>query len=216
MEVFLNNIISFPVVVYTFLLVVIICYWLLALLGAVDIDMFDLDLDIDTGLETDMDAEGLSGVTGFMLKWGLTGVPVTVVISILVASAWLVCYAVVSLVFPLLPWDTLRGVMGLALLLISFALAIPITAQFIKPIKQVFVSHTAANKASFIGSECLVKTGSVTETFGQAEYEDGGAGMLFDIRAATADGIKKGDLVVLKKYDEESGSYWVIKTSELD
>ncbi len=212
MEVFLSNITSFPVVIYTFILAIVICYWLLAMIGAVDIEMFDMDMDLDT----DVDAQGLSGVTGFMLKWGLTGVPVTVVVSILMASSWLVCYVAVSLIFPLLPWETLRNLIGVVLLLVSFALAIPITAQFIRPLKGIFTSHSAAKKSSFIGRECLVKTGVVNETFGQAEYEDGGAGMLFDVRAHTADEIKKNDRVILQDYNEDDGSYWVIKSTVLD
>jgi len=212
MEVFVNNITSFPVVVFTFILAIVICYWLLAMIGAVDIEMFDVDMDLDT----EVDAHGLSGVTGFLLKCGLTGVPVTVVVSILVASAWLVCYILVSTLFPLLPWDTLRTLFGVAILLVSFVLAIPITAQFIRPMKGIFISHSAAKKSSFIGQECLVKTGSVNEKFGQAEFEDGGAGMLFDIRAHAADNIKKGDWVVLQDYNTDDGSYWVVKTKVLD
>ncbi|MCX7553582.1 DUF1449 family protein [Marinicella sp. S1101] len=232
MEIFLTNITSFPVIVFTFLLAIIIVYWLLAMLGAVDIDMFDadfdLDVDVDADIELDVDAdvgatvdpdfdpESLRGITGFMLKWGLTGVPVTVVVSILVASAWLISYILASVVMPLIPLALLQWLVGAALLLVSFALAIPVTAQFIRPLKSAFVSYTARNKVSFIGSECLVKTGSVTESFGQAEYQDGGAGMLFDVRAKVSDNITKGDLVILKSYDEEDGSYWVIKAEELN
>ena len=232
MDVFINNIISFPVVVFTFLLAIIIVYWLLAMLGAVDIEMFDADLDLDVDVDVDvdiepdmdvgatvdpdLDSEGLSGVTGFMLKWGLTGVPVTVVVSILIASSWLICYIAASIVLPLVPLTLLQWLVGAALLVVSFGLAIPVTAQLIKPLKSAFVSHSARNKASFIGAECVVKTGSVNATFGQAEYEDGGAGMLFDVRANPEDGIKKGDHVILKSYDEDDGSYWVIKTTDFD
>ena len=44
MEQFLTNIFSFPVVVYTFLVTIVIFYWLLALIGAVDIEIFDVDI----------------------------------------------------------------------------------------------------------------------------------------------------------------------------
>ncbi len=226
-------------VVFTFMLAIIIVYWLLAMLGAVDIDMFDADVDLDVDIDVDVDVdfdadvgadggadvgatvdpdfdpESLRGITGFMLKWGLTGVPVTVVVSILVASAWLISYIFASLLMPLVPLALLQWLVGFALLVVSFALAIPVTAQFNKPLKSAFVSYTARNKASFIGCECMVKTGSVNETFGQAEYDDGGAGMLFDVRANASDDINKGDLVILKSYDEEEGSYWVIKTTQL-
>lgn len=224
MDVFLNNLISFPVVVYTFLMVIIFTYWLLALLGALDIDMFDADIDIEpdmdveTGfdVDTDMQTEGIGRVTGFMLKWGLSGVPVTVVISILISTSWLITYFVSSILFPYIPFEIAKTVAGFALLILSFLFSIPVTAKIIKPMKGAFVSHTAAEKASFLGSECIVKTGKVTESFGQAEYDDGGAGMLFDIRAKTDDGIKKGDRVILRSYDDKEDSYWAIKITDLE
>ena len=202
--------------------------------GAVDVDMFDADIDLDVDVDVDVDIdtdvgadvgatvdpdfdpESLRGITGFMLKWGLTGVPVTVVVSILVASAWLISYILASLLMPLVPLALLKWLIGAALLVVSFGLAIPVTAQFIKPLKSAFVSYTAKTKASFIGCECMVKTGSVNESFGQAEYDDGGAGMLFDVRAKESDDISKGDLVILKTYNEDDGSYWVIKSTELN
>lgn len=217
MDVFLSNITSFPVVVYTFLLMVVVFYWLLALLGAMDIEILDADIDLDTDvdleMDTDVDAQGLGGVTGFMLKWGLTGVPVTVVISLLILISWQLSYFVVSLLFPLLPWEGLKTLFGFALLIISFFVAVPLTAIIIKPLKKLFVSHSAVKKASLIGLECVVKTGSVTNTFGQAELEDGGAGMILDVRADETLNIKKGDSVILIDYDETEGSYLVRKSN---
>lgn len=224
MELFLNNLTSFPVVIFTFLLAIIICYWLLALLGAVDIEMFDLsfeadldlELDGDIGADLDSNASGLKGVTGFMLKWGLTGIPVTVVVSILIAFAWLICYVIVSIFYPLLsvdklPIELIKTIIGLVLLVVSFVIAIPMTSWIIKPLKKVFITHDAVKKSSLIGSECLVKTGVVTPDFGQATYDDGEAGMIFDVRAEVADGVKKGDWVVLVEYNEKQGSYLVKK-----
>ncbi|MFK8010833.1 MAG: hypothetical protein AB8B80_02250 [Marinicellaceae bacterium] len=220
MEVFLSNITSFPIIVYTFLMAIIICYWLLAVLGAVDIEMFDVNFDVDLDLEIDGDigtdidsnATGLKGVTGFLLKWGLTGVPVTVVVSILVAYSWLVCYVIVSLVYPMITIDLIKLILGFVLLVLSFGLAIPITSWSIKPIKKLFITHDAVMKSSLIGSVCTVKTGTVTNRFGQATYDDGGAGMIFDVRAEEALGIKKGDSVILVEYNEEDGSYKIKKT----
>jgi hypothetical protein len=217
MELFLSNLTSFPVVVFTFLLAIIICYWLLALLGAVDIEMFDLsfevDLELDGDIGTDIDSNstGLSGVTGFMLKCGLTGVPVTVVVSILIAFSWLICYVIVSIFYPLIPVDLIKTIIGVVLLVVSFALAIPMTSWIIRPLKKIFITHDAVKKSSLIGSECMVKTGVVTPSFGQATYDDGEAGMIFDVRAEVVDGIKKGDLVVLVEYSEEDGSYKIKK-----
>ena len=218
MELFLSNLTSFPVVVYTFLMAIIICYWLLALLGAVDIEMFDMDIDLDVevdgdiGTDIDSNATGLKGVTGFMLKWGLTGVPVTVVVSILIAFSWLICYSVVSIFYTLIPINLLKTIISVVLMLLSFAFAIPLTSWTIKPLKKIFITHDAVKKSSLIGSECVVKTGKVTKTFGQATFDDGGAGMIFDVRAEESEGIVKNDLVILVEYNDDEGSYWVKKS----
>jgi hypothetical protein len=213
MEVFIINITSFPVVIYTFLLTIIVLYWLLALFGALDIEIFDtdLDIDVDADLGPDVNAESVGMVAGFMLKWGLIGVPVTVVISGLVLISWVICYMAVLLILPWIPTELLKSIVGLVLLVVSFALSIPVTAWCIKPMKGIFVSHSAVKKSALIGLECEVKTGTVNSKFGQAELQDGGAGMLLGVRCQDDEIIKKGDRVVLVKYDSEEDVYWVTK-----
>lgn len=211
MEVFLYNVSSFPVVVYTFLLFIVVFYWVLAMLGAVDIELFDADVEIGLEMDTDVDGASLSGITGFMLKWGLTGIPVTVVLSLLILFSWMICYFAVSIFYPLIPWQGIKPLLGFVVLVVSFMLAVPVTAWMMKPFKGIFVTHSAVSKSSLIGKECLIKTGSVSSTFGQAELEDGGAGMLLDVRADINLGLKKGDAVILIAYDEEDGSYTVAK-----
>lgn len=223
MEQFLTISTSFPVIVYTFLMAIVILYWLLAMLGALDIDMLDVDADVDvdvdvdadinagSGFDVDGDAEGLSGLAGFMVKWGLNGVPFTVVMSVWIASAWLLCYLFTSVTLSLVSWGWLLTLLNTAWLVLALVLSLPLTAKLVKPMKSMFKSYTAAEKSSFVGKVCVVKSGHVTSDFGQAEYEDGGAGMLFDVRADVAYGIKKGDSVMLVSYDEAEGCYQIKK-----
>ena len=217
METFITNITSFPVVVYTFLSIVVLCYWLMALIGVVDVEMLDVDIDMDieTDIETDVslesNAEGLGGIAGFMLNWGLTGVPVTVVISLLIITAWLLCYLAASLIFPLIPLGIIKYILGVCLLLGSFAVSIPITAFSIKPFKGFFISHSAVKKDTLIGQECEIKTSKVNSTFGQGILEDGQAGMILDIRADDNNDLKKGDTVILIEYNQQDDSYNVTK-----
>lgn len=219
MDVFLVNVVSFPVIVYTFLLFVMVFYWILAFVGILDIELldadvdleFDQDFDLNMDLGTDVETPNLSGITGFMLRWGLTGIPVTVVVSLLILFSWMICYFIVSIFYSYIPWESLKTLIGIAVLIFSFLLSVPLTAKLIRPFKGIFVTHSAVSKVALIGKVCLVKTGSVTETFGQGEMEDGGAGMILDVRADKALGIKKGDTVVLIEYDSEDGSFTVAK-----
>jgi hypothetical protein len=215
MDTFLANITTFPVVVFTFLMIIVCFYWLIALLGVIDIDMFELDMDVETDFETEVsinpDAQGLSGLAGFILNWGLTGVPITVVISLLIITSWLISYLATSLILVYIPFDIVRYVAGAALIFVCFALSIPITAWTIRPLKGLFIAHTAVKKESLVGQKCEVKTGKVTDDFGQAILEDGEAGMILDVRAPNDKQIKKGDKVILIEYIKKDNCYNVAK-----
>jgi len=215
METFLANLTIFPVAVFTFLLIIVLLYWLMAFIGIFDIDMFDADIEIETDFETEVsinpDAEGLSGLAGFMLNWGLTGVPITVVISLLIVTSWLICYLATSLILVHISIDIIRYVIGAALIFICFAVSIPITAWSIRPFKGLFIAHNAIRKDALIGQECEVTTGKVTDDFGQAILEDGEAGIILSIRASKEKQIKKGDKVILIEYSKEDDCYIVAK-----
>ncbi|PIE41871.1 MAG: hypothetical protein CSA47_02445 [Gammaproteobacteria bacterium] len=209
MNEFIVLITTFPVIVPTFLLAVVSLYWLLVLIGTLDMEFFDIDVDIDSDTDASIDDSG--GLGAFLANWGLTGVPFSLVISLMVVLIWLICAVVMSLLSPLLPLSVLRWVVGAGVLLAAFMVTIPITARLIRPLRTFFRAHVAINKDSLTGRECVVKTLTVRENFGQAELTDGEAGLLLDIIADEPNDISKGDTVILLEYDAERDSYWVKK-----
>lgn len=206
MNSFISLITSFPVVIPTFLLCVVILYWLLVLVGALDIDFLELDFDLDAEVEG-----GSEGLAGFLANWGLTGVPISIIISMMVSTVWLLVTIAMSLLSPLLPFSGLRWLVGLVILVLIFAFTIPITAQMIRPMRGMFRAHQAVNKSSLIGRECEVKTLTVREDFGQGELTDGEAGLLLTIVADEPNTIQKGDIVILLSYNKDRDCYVVGK-----
>lgn len=206
MNQFISLITTFPAIVPTFLLAVVVLYWLLVLIGAMDLDILEMDVDLDIDVEG-----GSEGLAGFLVNWGLTGVPVSIVISMITSTVWLLTTIASSLILPLIPFDGLRWVAGLIILAVLFALTIPLTAQMIRPMRGMFRAHQAVKKGSLIGSECVVKTLSVRKDFGQGELTDGEAGLLLDIIANEPNDIAKGDTVILIEYDENRDCYLVAK-----
>lgn len=199
---------SFPTVVFTVLLGIIFLYWVLAILGAVDIDMLDLDVDVDG------DVASVGGLTGLLSTLGLSGPPFTVVLSILIVISWLFSYFSSAYVLPLLPWDMLRDFIGAGLLVGSFVLAIPITSQLIKPLKGLFVVHSAKSKSQFVGATCKITTLEVTDSFGQGEIDDGEARIIISVRATTPNTFTKGNKAVVVSYDPEKGTYEIVPENE--
>ena len=144
MEQFIEIISGFPTVVFSVGLVFIALFWVLAILGLVDIDL-GLDADVDVPFEIDAAQEpGQFGVIGgFLSYFGLNGIPVTVVVSMLVLISWLLSYFASSYLLAPLPFDWLRVLLGALLIVGCVLIAAPITGMSLRPTRQLFAGETA-------------------------------------------------------------------------
>lgn len=102
MDVFVQTALSFPTVLFSFLLCLAMLYWCVAALGILEVDL--LDIEADSALDS-VQPEGLAGL---LLRLGLNGVPVTLVLSLLFFFAWLASYFVELLLLSHLPLGVLR------------------------------------------------------------------------------------------------------------
>lgn len=215
MSAFLETISSYPTSIYTVLLGVVLVYWLIVLLGLIDIDVFDGDLDpVELDLEADVDGASLTGVAAFLLSFGLTGVPLSVVVSIVALSAWFICGLVAQYLLPWVPTEILRIVAGTVLLVAAFFVALPVAARVIRPLKKIFVTHQARHNADILGSRCRITTLSVSEDFGQAFVETGGAGLTVQVRATQPNALTKNSVTTIIDYSPETGTYRVAVDSD--
>lgn len=211
----LDIISSFPTSIYTVILGVLLVFWIFAILGAVDFDIFSPDADVDIDLDLDVDAE-MPGFLGLLHTLGLTGVPVTIVFSLLIFIAWILTYLASVYILPWVPTALLFWLAGSAVLVVSFAVAIPITARAIRPLKPVFRTHNASSNQDYVGYACKVTSLEVKEDFGQGFIEDGGAGLNVRIRAQTPNAFTKGDIVKIVSYDADNNTYQVVNEQEFE
>lgn len=205
MEAFFSNIFSFPTIVFTGLLGFMCLYWLFAIIGMVDIDVLDLDIDLDA--DADFDLEGFAGL---MVTLGLSGVPLTVVITVLTLSAWVLTFMVVHFFFFWGDSTLLNALIGLVVIFGAIAVSIPITATLIKPLRPLFRAlNSPSVKKVFIGRSCTVKSTRVDERFGEANIAIDGADIIVRIRSKAENGLKRGDKVLIVEKIEGSNAYWV-------
>lgn len=197
---------SFPTMIFSAGLLAVVVFWLLAIIGLVDIEIGSIDIDIDA----DVDASGFGVIAGFLNRWGLAGIPITVVVSMLLLLSWMFCYFGSAYLLPLLPGSILKFLGGMALIGACLMVALPITAASLKPMAPMFKGAQATTRKELIGKRCEVRSGEVTDTFGQGLIDDGGAGLLMDIRAEVPNQIKRGDAVAIVAYDETAGTYKVM------
>lgn len=204
MDLFLQIVFSFPTVVFSVLLGVAVLYWLTAMLGLIDLDILDVSHAHHT------DAGELGGMAGVLMKWGLDGVPVTLIITAIVFVGWLLCYFADYFLIRHLPFDTTRYLLGSVAMIGAFLLAVPSAGALLHPLKPLFAKVKPVSSESLLGKSAVVRSPQVTPTQGQAALEDGGAGLILQVRAAAGQ-FKRDDRVVLVEYIEAQNAYRIIR-----
>ena len=207
---------SFPAVVYTVLLGVVLVYWLLAIIGLVD---FEAGADVDIGADAadagdagdigdagDGGPEGLSGLAAWLVAFGLNGVPFSIVVSLLALVGWFLTGMASLTLLPLVP-DALRWAVGAGVLLAAAALSIVIAAQLVRPMRGLFVTHRAISNAALVGQVCKVLTGVVDERQGRAEVAQRGAGINIRVWAPAPNSLRRGDAALITEYDSARQRY---------
>jgi len=232
---------SFPSVVFTVLLGVVLIYWTFVMVGVIHIGEGSegaLDGHIDgatKGLmqgavehlgaghadvgghagaghgdagDLDADGDGQGALAAVMSALHLRSAPATVIFSLIITFAWLISVVTMQLVTRTAP--ALAGSsLSLAVLVGSFALALPLTSVAARPLAKLFAPKHAPIKSDFIGRTCTVRTGSVNSKFGEATLHDGGAGLVLRIRVEDGKQLGRGEQALIVDYDAERETYLV-------
>lgn len=204
---FLDAAIAYPTMIYTVLLVVVLFYWLLAIVGLVDLE--SSGLEIETELQADADVGDLGTLAGFLVALGINGVPFSIVVSLMVLLSWMFSCLFGMWLLPLVPSAPLAAVAGTAVLILCPLLALPLTARLIRPMRGLFVTHTAISNHSLVGSSCKVLTGHVDEKFGRAEVSTRGTGVNIAVWAETPNDLVKGSVARIIEYDSARQRYLI-------
>tara|TARA_R110002153_G_scaffold68547_8_gene182038 strand:+ start:18108 stop:18740 length:633 start_codon:yes stop_codon:yes gene_type:complete len=202
MELFLNEVFSFPTLIFTIPLIVFMLFWLMAFAGLVDIEIFDIDADNGTD----------ATVGGWLETFGLNGVPLTVALTLVDIYAFAFTYLARKYLTPLFDGILSATAIGFIVAIFAVLIAIPVAAMCCKPLRKIFYTHEAVSKKDLDGVICTVTTQTVTESFGQAAADDG---MVYSVRANTPNDLCKGSRIVLLEYSTEHDSYIVASEAEV-
>ena len=209
MSLFLQNCLTFPVIIFSGLLIIVMFYWLCAAFGLLDIDLFNVDTSVAGG---GFDATGFAG---WLTKLGLAGIPVTIILTLFTLFGWLLSYFSVHWFIRFIDITLLRYLVGFTVFFVISFISIHLTALCLKPLREKLAkSNTPKTAQRLMGKLATVRSGEVTEHKGEAILEDGGAGLILQIRAAATENIKRGDRVVIISYDPVSHSYNVVTEDE--
>ena len=203
------DILAYPVLPYTMLFALVLLYWLIAALGLVDIEAFDIETP-----ELDIDGEGVEGFAGLLVRLGLNGVPLTVAITFIAFYGWGLIAIVCLFWGVFINGFLMELLLGTPILLAVTYVAIRLTAVSIRPLRKFFKRVEQYTEKRLIGQPCVIRTSKVTESFGEANFDDGGAGLILKVRAPEEKGFKNGDTVILLEHLEHEDAYRVISEDE--
>ena len=205
MEVFLEYIFSMPIVAFTIPLMIMIVFWVFALIGMLDIEILDFTGDADV---ESTDSTGSS----FLESLGLDGVPLTVAITIVEIYGFAFAYLARKFIMPLFDGVLTATAAGFVVAVHALVIALPFAAYTSRPFRKLFDIDEAVTKTDLIGTYCIVTTQTVNESFGQARAEDG---MVYSVRTAPDHQIAGGSRVVLIDFNKDNDTFTVVTEAEL-
>lgn len=212
MDPFYQNISSFPTVIYSVLLVVLIFYWAGAVIGIIDIDILNIDTDID--LNADSAHSTPDVLAGLLIKYKLVGVPVVITLSVIIVLGWFICYFLAHFLLGGVENGWLRFLFGIPMFLASLIAAAWLTTFVMAPFREVFKRATTESHKHILGQRAVVRTSRVDSNFGEAVLDDGGAGLILKIRSIGDNTFAKGDRVVIFERLNDDNVYRVISEKE--
>lgn len=204
--IFITKISLYPTIVFTGLVMFVTLYWMVSLLGMADMDT--VDIGDASGEGSNLTSSGF--VSGLLLKFGLYGVPLIVILSLISLIGWLLSYLYTSFLHQNFDSGILYYLFGTGALIFVLVISMWLTGIIISPIRNKIAKIPRRNAASNIGKIAVVRTLSVTDKHGEVELNDGGAGLILKIRSDINDGsLKQGDQVMLVEYLEAANTYRV-------
>ncbi|QDT29328.1 hypothetical protein Enr10x_46800 [Gimesia panareensis] len=195
---------NWPTLPSTVLVAICVLYWLCVMVGALDIDILDFDLDLEVG-----------GDKPSVLDFGFIGlrflnlgeVPVMLWLSIFSLSMWALSVNFDAKV------EIQSFVDYVPLFLRNLGISLVVVKLITQPFRGAF-RYTPPNEIeTLLGKSCHVTSSSVTEKYGQAELETEGAPLKLHIRSED-ETIQKGDLVRLTDYNQETQAFYVVKINQ--
>lgn len=199
---FFSAALGFPAVVFSFALIVVVAYWILVMLGGIGIDVLDGDPDAAGG-ESDGDGGLLRGL-------GFGGVPITVVLSLLIAVAWFVSLVGTVALDGYDGAGALVVVFSIGVLLAALVCAFAVARLLVLPLRRMFPAGPEASRSDFVGRTCVVRTGRVDASFGQAEVTAAdGSSAIVQIRQSAGEALTAGSAALIYDYDADGEFFWV-------
>ncbi|NRA68218.1 MAG: DUF1449 family protein [Pseudobacteriovorax sp.] len=197
---FLSLAFRLPSLPFSILFGLSILYWVGTIVGFFDLDGLDLDFEIG-------DVSALGKVLDL---FGIGRVPSSIWLSFFALSALILSINLNHLADSVIPtWtDSIRLVVfGIPVVIVSSLLARLLSSPF----APLFRGLNRQKVFSIEGKTVHVTSSSVDQSFGIAEFRDGGSPIILDVRSIDEETLVKDDLAVVVRHDKKNNTYYIHK-----
>lgn len=223
MHEFLFTTFGYPTIIFTILLVVAFLYWSMVIIGAIGIDVLDLDVDGatesvasagDVASEVDGEALSLGLFAGTLSRLRLRDVPFTLVLSAVTLFSWIIAQLCSSLV--LVHWgEQARLVGGTVVLFFGPVVSLLLTSVVLRPLAGMLKPEPQTHRDDWIGKLVHIDTSYVDHRFGTARADDGGAGLILQVRCDGENALRRGDRALVVAFDPRKNAYEVAPVDDM-
>ncbi|MEZ4984017.1 MAG: DUF1449 family protein [Saprospiraceae bacterium] len=194
---------------FSLLLAVVLLYWITVILGALEMDAFDLDIDGDTDTDAASHAGGGSWFAAALHFFHFDRLPFMLIMSLVVLASW--ALSILSNHY----WGHYHYgfavLMAGPIVLVSFIIAKLVSFRLLPLFA---ATNTAVAAVEYMGKVCKVKLPPSDTHFGQAGLWHAGDELLVHIKVANKDiQLQPGqEVIIIGHTDDER--YWLVEPLE--
>ena len=216
MATFLQYALSFPTFIFGMLLLSMLLYWVIAIFGLVDHHTIDHWALFDGSHHSHGPEDSIGALAGLLLKVGLGGIPLTVILTVLFLLSWLISYTLAHAVPMPEGWTLLNIATGSGLFAAAAVLGFIATVIVLRPLRKVIAMVAPPEEAKIVlGRSGLVRSAIVNASQGYGSVEDGGGGLNVQMRSFDRE-LARGTEVVLIEHMKEHNAWRVVSKAEFD
>ena len=171
-----NNALTGVNIIPTILLGFVLFYWITVIIGVIDFDLFDIDIDGDF----DVDAGGDIGpFHAFLAFLNLADLPFMLIFSVIILVFWII--AMFIFLLPITPGGLINGLLLIPAFIVSVLIAKIITNPLKKVFKRVYEEEVYQEEpivGQIVILTCELKGGRL----GQGEIKREGASILINVK----------------------------------
>jgi hypothetical protein len=206
-------------IAYTVLLLAVFVYWSIIVLGVLDFNLFDVDVEAgDLGADGDLATDGTTdGVGGFswLNYFNIGEVPIVMYATIVVLVMWIVSLQINDyLDGSTSQWvQTHRGWIAAGLAVPNFLFGMHVAKFLMLPVKRMKRQHKVV--VDHDGKQCLVRSLEVNDKYGQVEVPTDESPILLNARTENGELLVKGEAAtVVRHVASADQEYFVVTKSE--